>query len=115
MCLCAEHFDAGESLVSVHLKVGVWEHTEEAAGECGRQCCDPRALAAVWAAAPESPVASGSAEAAAAPWPQSCPQLPATVAGTVEPAAASVQLQKCPALRPVPTVAGPGHPTARSQ
>ena len=47
MCLCAEHFDAGESLVSVHLKVGVWEHTEEAAGECGRQCCDPRALAAV--------------------------------------------------------------------
>lgn len=42
------------------------------------------------------------AETAAAPWPQSCPQLPATAAGTVELAAASVQLQKCPALRPWP-------------
>lgn len=47
MCVCAKHFDAGESLVSVRLKVGVWEHTEEAAGEHSRQCCDPRALAAI--------------------------------------------------------------------
>lgn len=45
---------------------------------------------------------SGSAETATASWPQSYPQLPATAAGTVEPAAASVQLRKCPPLPPLP-------------
>ena len=111
MCLCLKHFDAGESLMSVHLKGGrLGTHK-------GGGAVTPESWLQSLSRSPREPDGVGlgrDSHSFLATELSPAPSNSSRDRGARIRVFAALEVPTTPSSAPIPTVAGPGHPTARS-